>query len=272
MLNKIKQIVLLSDLHIGSTVGLWPTRFISQEGVPIGQNKYQQWLYKCWMDLHGKSLPEYLGKDPYAVVLNGDCIDGTNPRSTQYMTPNVSDQMTACQAVLSPITILASKVFVTKGTESHTHDKEVMLGRSLGAIQDKTTGQHAFDKLHLVVEGTNCLFKHHIGTAMRPYLEATQFSTELGAERIEAARCGHPIPDVLCSAHRHRHGIFRDAHGLVCITGGWQGATRYVHRIVGSAAPSPSCIVLDWRGRKPGSLPATEEFVYISKPPEYLNI
>ena len=36
--------MLLSDLHIGSTVGLWPEGFICSEGYPIGQNKFQEWF------------------------------------------------------------------------------------------------------------------------------------------------------------------------------------------------------------------------------------
>lgn len=272
MHNKIKQVVLLSDLHIGSTVAIWPSGFVSQEGIPIGQNAYQQWLGECWNDLHKVRLPAYLGKDPYAIVLNGDLVDGNHFKSLQHMTSNVTDQMTAAKKLLAPVVKKASTLFVTKGTEIHTIDKEVTLGEIFGAVKDKATGQHAFDKLNIRINGVNCIFKHHMTTALRPYWEAAQLSTELASERMEAARSGHPIPEVLCCAHRHRHAIFRDLHGLMCVTGGWQGLTRHVYRVVSSAAPAPSCIVLDWRGKSQGELPHTEEFIYVAKPPKYLQL
>jgi hypothetical protein len=45
-------ILVLSDLHVGSTVGLWPADFLSNEGNPIGQNHFQKWLWKCWQDMN----------------------------------------------------------------------------------------------------------------------------------------------------------------------------------------------------------------------------
>ncbi len=271
-MSKLQQLVVLSDLHIGSTAGLWPPDFVTQEEVPIGQNSFQKWLWKCWTDLHTIELPGYLGSDPYGVVLNGDAVEGFLPRSVEVMTPNITDQLEAAEKVLWPILDGAAKVFIVKGTQVHTGDREITLGKILGAEKNPDNGQHAFDKLHIDIHGTRCVFRHHMPTAMRPYTEATAFSTELGSERIEAARAGHPIPGVLCMAHRHRHGIFRDYNGLVCVTSAWQGITRHTHRVVGSAVPAPSAIVLDWRNKKPGVLPHVEDWVYKARPPKGVSV
>lgn len=258
----IKLAVVLSDLHIGSTVGLWPNGFINQEGNPTACNGFQKWLARCWDDLHRKALPEYLGTDPYVLILNGDIMEGIHHRTLQVMTVNPTDQTNAAKMVLAPVVKKAHAVFIVKGTEVHTKDREISLGDALKAVRDTSTGQHAFDKLTLEMHGCRGVIRHHMTTSMRPYLEATALSTELGSERIEAARNGHKIPQFLCLAHRHRHGIFRDSNGLVCVTSAWQGLTRHGHKVVGSALPAPSCIVLDWRRKEYGAVPHAEDFVY----------
>jgi hypothetical protein len=51
MKTKAKVVMVLSDLHVGSTVGLWPKDFTSNEGNLICQNKFQEWLWECWEDM-----------------------------------------------------------------------------------------------------------------------------------------------------------------------------------------------------------------------------
>lgn len=268
----IQIIVVLSDLHIGSTVGLWPVNFKTQEGHNIGQNEFQRWLWKCWIDLTLVQLPKYIGNDPYAVVLNGDIIEGIHHRTLQVMTANTTDQTNAAKQVLEPLAKQASRLFMVKGTEVHTKDREISLGEALKAEQDKSTGQHAFDRLSIDVHGCRCVFRHHMTTTARPYLEATAMSTELGSERIAAARVGHIIPKVLGLAHRHLHGVFKDVGGIVCVTAGWQGLTRHGFKVVGHSLPSPSCIVLDWRGKNHGDTPRDEEFIYQAKQSRSISI
>lgn len=272
MPSAIKLAVVLSDLHIGSTVGLWPERFITQEGNVIFGNGFQKWLGKCWNDLHSNELPNYLGNDPYVLILNGDIIEGIHHRTLQVMTANTTDQTNAAKQILDPIKKKAAKVFIVKGTEVHTKDREISLGDAIGAVKDPSTGQHAFDKLILDMYGCRGVVRHHMTTSTRPYLEATALSTELGSERIEAARNRHKIPQFLCLAHRHRHGIFKDNNGLVCVTSAWQGLTRHGHKVVGSALPGPSCIVLDWRQREYGEVPHAEDFIYLPKSPRAICV
>lgn len=269
--ERIKAVVVVSDLHVGSTIGLWPTAFVSQEDVPVGQSRFQKWLWECWIDL-AKQIEGYLGNTKYVVVVNGDIVEGLHHNSTQIMTANPTDQTEAVKKVLYPLIKRSYSLFFTKGTEIHTRDREITVGNALAAVQDPSTGQHAFDKLYLNINGCLCIFRHHITATTRPYLEATALSTELGSERIEAARNMHPIPKVLCVAHRHRHGIFRDSGGIVTVTGGWQGLTRHGHKVVGSAVPNPSAIVLDWRNKRKGELPVVEDFVYSPKAPKPIDI
>jgi hypothetical protein len=264
MKTKSKVILLLSDLHIGSTVGLWPEGFICNEGFPIGQNKFQEWLWACWQDMLGWAKTT-IGKDDFELVLNGDLVEGIHHRTLQVMSADVSDQTTAVLDVLGLLSARASRVHVVKGTECHTRNDEIRIGSALNGTRDPQTGQHAWDRLDLDVNGCLVSFAHHIGTTSRPYLEAAQHSINLGVEIHEAARMGRPIPKVICRAHRHRHGVWSDGNSMSIVTGAWQGITRFGRKVVPAAIPQPSAVILDWRSVEKGELPIVHPRVYTAK-------
>ena len=203
--------MMLSDLHIGSTVGLWPDKFTSNEGMQLGQNKFQAWLWKCWLDML-KWSEVVIDGQPFELVLNGDLVEGIHHRTLQVVSPDVGDQTAAVMDVLSPLVGRSTRTHVIKGTEAHTRNDEVRLGRALDASVDPVTGQHAWDTLDLEVNGCLFNFAHHISATVRSYLEASAHSIGLGALTHSRARAGKPVPKVMCRAHRHRHGKIGRAH------------------------------------------------------------
>ncbi len=126
-----KLILVLSDLHVGSTVGLWPADFISNEGNPIGQNPFQKWLWKCWLDMNGW-VTKITDGHPYDIVINGDIVDGIHHKTLQVMTPDLGDQVTAVKQILGELMEQSSTIHIIKGTESHTLNQEIAVGRALG--------------------------------------------------------------------------------------------------------------------------------------------
>lgn len=254
----------LSDLHIGSTVGLWPENFVSNEGNLIGQNKFQAWLWECWKDML-KWSTTIIGKDQFELVLNGDLVDGIHHKTLQVMTPDPSDQCEAVKMVLEPLIAKASRTHFIKGTECHTRNDEIRLGKFLKGTRDPLTGQHAWDTLDLEVNGTLYNFAHHISATSRSYLEASAHSIMLGNLSHSRARTGKAIPKVMVRAHRHRHGVWNDGNQLSAICGAWQGLTRYGYRVVPDAVPQPSAIIFDSRLTEKGDLPLVHQRVYTAK-------
>lgn len=76
-----KILVVLSDLHCGSTVGLLPPGFTAQDGNEIRQNRYQEWLWECWTDATGDYFRRHVGDEPFVLLLNGDLIEGIHAKS-----------------------------------------------------------------------------------------------------------------------------------------------------------------------------------------------
>lgn len=259
--SKSKLLVCLSDLHIGSTVGLWPTGFVANEGMPIGQNKFQSWLWKCWQDCE-EWIAKTVGDDPFEIVFNGDLVEGIHHKTLQVMSADVGDQTSAVMDVVSSLVAKSQRCHLIKGTECHTRNDEIRIGRALDASVDPTTGQHAWDVLDIEVNGTLCNFAHHMTTTARPYLEASAHSIALGCLTQSRARTGKPVPSVMVRAHRHRHGIWTDGNQMSVVTGAWQGLTRHGYKVVPDAICQPSCVILDARTTDKGDLPIYHQRVY----------
>ena len=271
-IDKIRIILVMSDLHCGSTVALLPPRFETIEGQAVRQNKIQKWLWGCWTDATGPWFKSVIGDDPFALVINGDAIEGVHHGTTQVISPDPADHRVAAEQILAPVAELASAVFVVKGTEVHTLNSELQLGHNLGASRHPDTGLAAADRWIIDCAGVRCVFRHHIGTSARTYLEASQLSIHLGNEQIEAARVGHPVPRVLGCAHRHRYGLYDDAHGLCFVTPPWQALTRFGHKVVSAAVTKPGMVVLDWRKKKDGELPQVRPCIYVPSPSGSVSI
>ena len=268
--SEIKQAVVLSDLHIGSTVGLWPEGFTSNEGVPVGQNDVQKWLYEKW-HLTQEWIKQTTNGEPYALILNGDLVEGIVKKSLQVMTADTSDQVTACLQVLEHVITKAAKTYIVLGTETHTRNDEYRIGAVLKTERDPNTGMYAFTDLHLSINGCYGVARHHIGTAGSPYLEAGGLGRAMNTEIMEAARSGQ-IPRWFARAHRHRHGVVKDGNALMVVTGGWQLLTRFGHKVVPAASCQPSAVILDWRNEAYGALPQVHEHIHETKPKTIITL
>lgn len=255
---------MLSDLHIGSVVGLWPPGFVSNEGFPIGQNNFQKWLWKCWVDMI-KWVDLTAGDSPFDIVLNGDLVEGIHHRTTQVMSADIGDQSVAVLETIAHLVAKSSALHVIKGTECHTRNDEIRIGKSLGGSRDPSTGQHAWDSLDLEVNGTLFNFAHHISATARPYLEASAHSIALGALTQSRARIDRRAPKVMCRAHRHRHGVWTDGNQMSAICGAWQGLTRHGYKVVPDAVPQPSAIMFDTRATEKGELPLVHQRIYTAE-------
>lgn len=247
-------VVTLSDLHAGSTVGLLPPDFETLEGQTIGLSPIQEWLWACWQDVTAR-LKEYVGSDPWALVINGDTIEGNHHRTTQIISPDVTDHQNAAEKLLVPFAKDAAKVYVTLGTECHTGSSEQKLAKKLNAVPDPVTKKYARDRLDLTVCDVPCVWFHHISPTTREYLKGSGLSITLGNEQLAAAKKGRRVPRIIHAAHRHDYDSFQDATSMIAVTPAWQCLTRHGYKVVPQARTTVGLTVMDWRGKKNGDLP-----------------
>ena len=266
---KNRLLVVVSDLHCGSEVGLSPRRFTLRNGnvVTIGDNLVQQWLADQW-EYSIARVASIIGHDPATLLVNGDATEGVHHRNNKELIAAEMDRhLDMANAVLEPLAKLCRKRFVVRGTECHTAELENILAQEL-----KAETRTARDKWLLEIAGCLVDAAHHMSTTGRAYLEASAMGIFMGNARLNYARMGHTIPKVFLRAHRHCGGWFCDGTGLLAVTGAWQFLTRHGLKVVTDSIPSPTVMVLDWRGKKDGELPEVHEIKSIPPKAEITRV
>ena len=257
-------LVVVSDIHCGSEVGLAPpcTKTRAGNHVGFGENIHQEWLWNKWCE-GIKEVQSIIGKRKDAALLvNGDATEGSHHRNeSELIAADITTHTEMARECLFPIARMCQKSYLTKGTECHTREMETELARLLGAETRK-----AKDKWHIRINDCLVDAAHHMTTTSRAYLEASAMSILMGNARTNYVRSGHEVPKVYLRAHRHCGGFYSDGAGMFAVTGAWQFLTRHGHKVVTDSIPRPSMIVLDWRGKRPGALPATHAITF--NPPQ----
>ena len=257
----VDAVVIISDTHIGSKVGLWPDNYRTAEDNEIGQTKLSKVIWDVWLESQ-KEMAKYLRGKKYIIVLNGDIVEGIHHATTEIYTADKDDQVEAAKQVLRPLTDKAALTVMVRGTEVHVRNDENSISKSLGLLADPENEKKAsFDKIWLKVNGHIIDVAHHMPTTSRSYLEAGAYSILMGNSRNNIARAGMELPTIFARAHRHLCGCFTDCRGLVVVTGAWQGMTRFGYKVASdSNGCFPTMAVLDFT--KPGvnNLPTVQHF------------
>ena len=251
----INQVVDISDTHSGCRLALCPPEDVFfDEGGSYKASPLQMKLWNWWEEFWYEWLPRYTHGEPFAVVHNGDPLEGVHHRANTQISANKADQQKIAEKLLKPIVDLCEgRFYMVRGTNAHGGEAEEdveRLAKSLGAIPEKTGGaiNYARNELWLRLggpDGTLCHFLHHIGTSSALGYEATALTKEFEQSLVEAARWGYPPPDIILRAHRHRHFKMqvatKNVYGIGEITPGWQLKTPLVWRIAGARLTTPQC-------------------------------
>jgi hypothetical protein len=271
--QNIRAVVVVADIHAGSSKGLLPPDFVNIEDQSVPQNPMQVWLWDCWIKALG-FVNETMNGDPYAFVANGDMIEGVHHGTKEIISPDVGDHKRAATQILEPVVQGAARSFFVLGTECHVGNVELSIAAELGAETnpESTAGNRGFQRLTLDVAGVRCVFRHHISASVRRGLSATQLSLALAEEQLEAVNNDEPIPRVICAAHRHRWGYFQDDNGIAVVSPCWQFLTKHGHKVVSPARTKPGLYILDWRRRRDGELPEVHKFQLNAPAPTVIKL
>ena len=262
--DSAKILVVLSDLHCGSDVGLLPPEVEMSDGQTIGHgsNKWQKWLWEKWLEMQAWVETVAEG-DSFDLLINGDALEGIHHHSDEIVAAKIIEHCTIAAACLDPIVNSAGKVYAVRGTECHTRDLETYLMRHLGRGK-------AHDFIQFDLNGVLVDARHHMPVTSRVHLEASALSILAANNRSNAIRCGHRPARVFLRGHRHVPGYYSDGEAMVAVTGAWQGLTRHGKKVVADSIARPSCIILDARRSAFGDLPAIHQRVF--NPPQHLVI
>lgn len=251
--NAIRNLVVVSDLHAGCRLGLFPNHRMRVDGggwyVP---SDFQRKMWAYWLEFWNEWVPVVTRKEPYDIVVNGDAIDGCHHRSTTQVSQNIEDQLRIAEACLEAQVERCHKrggtYFHVRGTEAHvgqSGEYEERLARTLGAKPNSEQQYARFDLWKRVgsEKGPLVHLLHHVGTTGSAAHEASAVNAELTAEYVEAARWQRQPPDFIVRSHRHRSIAvdINSARGYAAaiVTPAWQGRTPFAFKVPGARLSEP---------------------------------
>lgn len=245
--GEIQNVVVISDTHCGCRLALCPP-----DGAPLDDggtylpSKVQRSIWSWWEQFWGEWVPQVTHGEPFAVVHNGDAIDGKHHESCTQISQNIEDQIEIAYRVLKPVVeACEGRYYHVRGTEAHigkSGQNEEALAKRLGAIPN-SEGQHARWELWKKVAGGLVHFSHHIGTTGSNAYESTAVHKELVEAFTEAGRWGERPADVIVRSHRHRCIETRipvsKGYAVAFVTAGFQLKTPFAYRIAGARQSQP---------------------------------
>lgn len=276
----MKAIIAVSDLHIGSTVGLCLPEMQVVDGGTYAANPFQLTLYKNWLNFWGEYVPAFTRRARKRVlVINGDVIDGVHHNTVNILSNSLEVQEAAAIRVIKDIRricpVKIDELHFVAGTEAHAGQAgecERRIAKETGGAPDGG-GEYAPFQRWMEVDGTLFQFAHAIGTTSSAAYESSAPMRELVSSLVEAAQWGRPLPDVLVRSHRHRFievpiPTERGRIRLV-VTPGWQLRTPFVERVDRMRMPHIGGVVFQVEGEK---VCQVREKLYLLPEPEAIRI
>ena len=186
-------LLVISDTHCGSSVGLTPTGF---ERLSLSRSERRKRHWRIYRNLL-KSFP------PIDILIcNGDMIDGKQRKegSTGLLTADLSEQITMAQRCIEVVG--AKEIHLTRGTPYHTSGDMDFEDELAQRVSANSICNHK----QLVVRGLVFDFKHKIGASGIIHGRFTALAAERAWNIEWARRKKYLLADVIVRSHVHYYG------------------------------------------------------------------
>lgn len=254
----VNNLVIISDLHCGCRFGLYPPEGVVLDGGGMWEaSDMQKKLWNIWQLFWQEWIPNVTHGEPFAVVVNGDLLDGAHHGSVTQVSQNLSDQANIAERIMRPVVEKCAKdkrgksyFWIVRGTEAHvgqSAQEEERLAKLLDARPTKT-GEYSHYELWVRIGGVLCHLMHHIGYTSSAQHEASAINAELTRELNESVRWGEEAPIFVVRSHRHRYARVslpaqimgkKHAETISFCTPAWQLKTPFTYRIAGARLSPP---------------------------------
>lgn len=209
-----RRLLLLSDLHVGSTWGIFPKNFKTSGGNVIILNKLQEELLTYWNDLQ-KRVGQY-----DTVVLLGDLVQGLNKKESgkHLIISDLNEQKQAAITLLKPF--CKNKIVVGISGSSYHNSVDYELEKDIvqyfngafgGAVANYTIGN----------TGKTINIRH--GKGALTYYAGTKMDKEI-KELLISERLGKlPGIDIIALGHYHTMAHYYINEKLFVLNACWEG-------------------------------------------------
>jgi len=228
-------IIVTSDQHINSTVGLSVPRINLDDGGSYNSSPGQRWLWKSWLEFNdwAQKLTEGYKR---VAILNGDLGElDTKRRSNQIITANKATIQAIIRETLDPLMLWTDSLYVIRGTMAHT-GKSGWLEEAIAADYDHTVpaskGVYSHYHLRLVADRVRLDIAHHAGMPSLPWTEKNAANKIAYLTRSRYLEMDAPPPHFVIRSHNHRTAdSFDNFHTRAICMPSWSLMTEFAYRI-----------------------------------------
>jgi len=249
-------VVIVSDMHINSMLGLCKRSVNLDEGGTYRANAAQLFILDSWL-LFWSTIKRKKKRKKLTVVINGDAIEfHQKHRTNQIITTNKAVAVNMAIDILEPVASMADYLFFLRGTEAHvghSGEGEELLADDLGAVRCEATNTASWYQLRAKFGDVTFDIQHHGTMGNLPHTSPNAANKLAFMSAYEHGEWGERAPRVAVRSHMHRKA---DSGGnyptLGIFTPCWQYPTAYISRI-GAGGKMP-CIGGVWFEIRKGEL------------------
>lgn len=234
-------IAVVSDTHIGSTVGLCPPLVNLDDGGTYNASPGQMWLWRSWKDYAAKVQALADGAE-ITTIFNGDLVEAdSKKRSHQVITRNKADLTRLATDTIAPLVDISTRAFFIRGTEAHVgksaqYEEEIAADCAIAVKCTETVT--SWWQFYGELGGVCFDISHHGKIGSLPWNRGNPLGTL--AVRTMLAYAGRRVPDVVMRSHNHKYASTHDNYPVMVVsTLAWQLKTEYTHRL---GIPEPADI------------------------------
>lgn len=233
-------LVIVSDLHVNSTVALCSPgcKLVDDGGYEL--NKPQEWLWGNWLhfiNLIPKGAP---------CIINGDIVQGVHAqRDVQIITASEKVQRDMAIKTIEPLAQKVGELYFIRGTEYHDKnngdDIEQVAANFTNTVKDANGNCSAWE-LYIEIADKLIYATHHISASKaNPTTPLFKASQELRALHFERK---YPLPDLAVFSHVHQYHYYADGVPNVISTPAWQLKNSYVYKRMPLVYPQIGGVIL----------------------------
>ena len=228
-------VAVISDLHIGSTVGLSPLQFVLPDGQTYRASLGQEWIYDCWKN-YWKEF-DSIKADKKILIVNGEFCEGQHHGSEQLVGQAEVMEAMAVELMRVPRSRVG-KLFVTRGSSAHSKQQgmsDETIARELGAERDPATGWRSAYRWRLNIGTVSMDIAHHVTGGGVPWTAGNNVRRLVIENILQAADRKEPAPQIIIRSHIHTPSSWEFAGSRAYITPSWKLQDEYGSKIAPSS-------------------------------------
>jgi predicted phosphodiesterase len=240
----LKRILVISDLHINSTVALCKPTIQLDEGQNIEINNAQRWFWDNYLDL----LERVDKQKPDILIVNGDALEGDSKnRSYQLFSRNPATIIKIASETLEPLINKVPAVYFVRGTSAHvgkSGNMEELLANDFDNSVE-IDGRKSHWSLNLIVDGVRISAAHHTNMGGLPWTRPNAANALAAKIQFQYSQDREEPPDIAIRGHVHRWADSHEAYRTrALVLPCWTLATEFIHRIAPDTLPECGAAII----------------------------